>query len=298
MNGLPPGYALRAASVDDAEAVARIIEATQLVDTGRADMTAEEVLTDWESIDLAEDAVVVTAPDGGIVASADILNRSYVSVSVYGYVHPEHQGRGIGRALVDWGNAGLATAWIARKPARVLLSSTIATPRTRPPGDSTRMPVTSRCAASTPWRPSSPSHLLRPSGRTGLPYAPSCPDKTSVQPTKQLKTRSVISGAGHRTPSSAFSRSPRRAPSPRISDSWPKMATRSPASVSVECSAARASSIPSACAGPGATVASDSPCCGMPSPCSTSATSTTSGSASTPRASPAPRAFTIEPVCT
>lgn len=103
MNGLPPGYALRAASVDDAEAVARIIEATQLVDTGRADMTAEEVLTDWESIDLAEDAVVVTAPDGGIVASADILNRSYVSVSVYGYVHPEHQGRGIGRALVDWG---------------------------------------------------------------------------------------------------------------------------------------------------------------------------------------------------
>ena len=40
------------------------------------------------------------APVGGPVAYADVLNRSYVSVSVYGYAHPEHRGRGIGGYLV------------------------------------------------------------------------------------------------------------------------------------------------------------------------------------------------------
>lgn len=94
---------MRPAAVEDAEAVAAVIAATQLADTGRPETTAEEVLDDWQSIDLAEEAAVVIAPDGRVVANVDILNRSYVSVSVYGYVHPEYRGRGIGRALVEWG---------------------------------------------------------------------------------------------------------------------------------------------------------------------------------------------------
>jgi GNAT superfamily N-acetyltransferase len=44
--------------------------------------------------------VVVTAPDGRVAGYADVLDRSYVSVSVYGYVHPEHRGRGVGTYLV------------------------------------------------------------------------------------------------------------------------------------------------------------------------------------------------------
>ena len=40
------------------------------------------------------------APVGGPVAYADVLNRSYVSVSVYGYVPSKHRGRGIGGYLV------------------------------------------------------------------------------------------------------------------------------------------------------------------------------------------------------
>jgi mycothiol synthase len=66
-------------------------------------MTTEELLQDWHGIDLAEEAVVVIDDSGRIVGSADVLNRSYVSVSVYGNVHPEHRGRGIGRFLIDWG---------------------------------------------------------------------------------------------------------------------------------------------------------------------------------------------------
>ena len=66
-------------------------------------MTVEELMGDWQEIEPSEEAVVVTEPDGSVAAYADVLNRSYVSVSVYGYVHPEHRGRGVGSYLVRWG---------------------------------------------------------------------------------------------------------------------------------------------------------------------------------------------------
>lgn len=42
--------------------------ARELADTGTARMTAEEPLSDWRVMDLAEKAVVVTAPGGGMAA--------------------------------------------------------------------------------------------------------------------------------------------------------------------------------------------------------------------------------------
>ena len=100
---LPDGYSVRAPSAADARAVAELIAACQLADSGRAEMTIEELVGDWQEIEPSEEAVVVTAPDGRVAAYADVLNRSYVSVSVYGYVHPEYRGRGVGFYLVRWG---------------------------------------------------------------------------------------------------------------------------------------------------------------------------------------------------
>ncbi|MGE0540014.1 MAG: GNAT family N-acetyltransferase [Dehalococcoidia bacterium] len=99
----PDGFHHRSPTIDDAPAVASLIAACQQADIGKPEMTTEELLQDWHGIDLSEEAVVVVDGAGRIVGSADILNRSYVSVSVYGYVHPEHRGRGVGRFLVDWG---------------------------------------------------------------------------------------------------------------------------------------------------------------------------------------------------
>ena len=99
----PQGYRARLPTVDDAPAVAALIAACQLADRGEAETTAEELLSDWQELDLAEEAVVVDAPERGLAGYADVLNRSYVAVSVYGYVHPEHRGRGLGRYLVEWG---------------------------------------------------------------------------------------------------------------------------------------------------------------------------------------------------
>ncbi len=97
------GYATRTPSREDAEEVAALIVACQLADTGEASMSEAELIDDWHGLVLAEEAVVVAAPDGRIAGYADVLNRSYVAVSVYGYVHPDYREQGLGSFLVGWG---------------------------------------------------------------------------------------------------------------------------------------------------------------------------------------------------
>ena len=72
----------------------RDISACQLADTGHTDMSVEDLLDDWPPLDLAEEAVAAIAPDGPIAGYADVINRSFVTVSVYGYVHPDVRGMG------------------------------------------------------------------------------------------------------------------------------------------------------------------------------------------------------------
>src|SRR5215217_4143552 len=98
---LPEGYATRAPSREDAETVAALISACQIADTDETDMSVEELLDDWHTLDLAGEAVIVTAPDGRTAAYADAFNRSFVIVSIYGYVHPDYRGVGIGSYLVQ-----------------------------------------------------------------------------------------------------------------------------------------------------------------------------------------------------
>jgi mycothiol synthase len=100
---LPEGYTTRAPAPEDAEAIAALISACQIADTGASDMSLEEILDDWHTLDLAEEAVAVIEQDGAIVAYADVINRSFVTVSVYGYVHPDYREVGLGGYLVAWG---------------------------------------------------------------------------------------------------------------------------------------------------------------------------------------------------
>src|ERR671917_577929 len=100
---LPEGFTTRAPAREDAEVVAALISACQIADTGETDMSVEEMLDDWHSLDLAEETVIVTAPEGRTAAYADVFNRSFVIVSTYGYVHPDYRGMGLGSYLVAWG---------------------------------------------------------------------------------------------------------------------------------------------------------------------------------------------------
>jgi mycothiol synthase len=101
--GLPEGYTTRVPTHEDAEAVAALISACQIADTGATDMSVEEMLDDWHPLDLDEEAVILTSPEGRIAAYADVFNRSFVFVSIYGYVHPDYREMGLGSYLVRWG---------------------------------------------------------------------------------------------------------------------------------------------------------------------------------------------------
>jgi GNAT superfamily N-acetyltransferase len=105
ITSVPPGYIARAPTRDEAQAIAELIAACQRQDQGKAEMTAEELLSDWAGLDLAEEAVVITTPEGQLAAYADLSNSRYLSIAVYGYVHPDQRGRGLGRYLVHWGEA-------------------------------------------------------------------------------------------------------------------------------------------------------------------------------------------------
>ena len=100
---LPAGFSARPPTPADAPAIAAAIAAAQAVDQGAAEMTAEELLADWTGVDLASEAVMVLAPSGDVAGEADLVNRGYRVVSVYGSVTPVYRGLGIGRFLVDWG---------------------------------------------------------------------------------------------------------------------------------------------------------------------------------------------------
>ncbi len=121
-NALPEGFSAKAPVLDDADAVAELISACIPVDGGEDSTTTEELLDDWDDVDLATEAIVVFAPEGRIAGYADVVNRAHVVLTVYGYVHPEYRGRGVGAYLVAWGEG-----WIqdrisqATKDARVVV---------------------------------------------------------------------------------------------------------------------------------------------------------------------------------
>lgn len=100
--------------MDDAEQVAELIGACQLRETGRVQISAEEVRGDWQGLDLAGEAMAVTDASGRIVAEVEFVNRDFRQVLVYGYVHPDEEGKGLGRFLIGW-----AEAWAREHMDRV-----------------------------------------------------------------------------------------------------------------------------------------------------------------------------------
>jgi mycothiol synthase len=104
---LPEGYLLRRPTPEDAEAVARVMIACDIEETGEPDSSVQDVRDDWAlpRFALDRDAWVVaagpTASRGSIVAYAWAWDR-VPSVDIQGdlYVHPEHRVRGIEPVLL------------------------------------------------------------------------------------------------------------------------------------------------------------------------------------------------------
>ncbi|HEX8996365.1 MAG TPA: GNAT family N-acetyltransferase [Ktedonobacterales bacterium] len=99
---LPTGYTLRAARIEDAAAVADLINACEMVDLGSPNTNAHALRRIWRSPDHApDDSLLVVAPDGRYVAALNRFPEGTHLVEFQGYTLPEARGLGIGSALVE-----------------------------------------------------------------------------------------------------------------------------------------------------------------------------------------------------
>ncbi|MEZ4520644.1 MAG: GNAT family N-acetyltransferase [Thermomicrobiales bacterium] len=96
-------YRPRPATMDDAAEVASVIAACEIAYDHGTVTSETDVRDEWRNANFDEDTVVFEDPSGAIVAAADMLNRQYTVLTVYGSVHPEHEGQGLGSEIVAWG---------------------------------------------------------------------------------------------------------------------------------------------------------------------------------------------------
>lgn len=90
---------LRPPRRDDADDVLQLLVARDTADYGRPDHTLGDLLDDWGSsqLDPTRDTVVSETPDGEIAGYAIVRRQG-----TFAAVAPDHEGEGIGSALLDW----------------------------------------------------------------------------------------------------------------------------------------------------------------------------------------------------
>ena len=100
---LPRGYRARATTLDDAEAVVSVIAAVEAAQGLGTQTTVADIRDDWRGSNLEDESLVIEDSGGAIVANVDVLNRQYAVLNIYGAVHPEQEGKGLGRYLIEGG---------------------------------------------------------------------------------------------------------------------------------------------------------------------------------------------------
>jgi mycothiol synthase len=101
---LPEGFSLRGPTESDLEGVHALLTAFDVHHFGSREIDAGYLLEEWRRarFDLARDAWVVIDPAASIVGYAEIYDEEpHRTFEAFGRVHPSHQGRGLGSALVD-----------------------------------------------------------------------------------------------------------------------------------------------------------------------------------------------------
>jgi mycothiol synthase len=122
-------FVLRPATLDDLpEAVAMFnVCSREIIGTDEFDL--EDYRNEWRDpgIDLAADTRIAQMPDGTIAGCIEVWNTTpYVICWIWGRVHPDFRGQGIGTALMEWAEER-ARVSLDRAPAgaRIVLEAGI-----------------------------------------------------------------------------------------------------------------------------------------------------------------------------
>ncbi|CAN5817811.1 GNAT family N-acetyltransferase [soil metagenome] len=99
---LPETYRRRPANLGDLQEVTDFYNACEIDEFGEPDYEVEEVEEEWSGLDLARDVQLVESATGEITGSMTVFPRGRGVFDVSGYVHPQHQNRGIGGYIVEW----------------------------------------------------------------------------------------------------------------------------------------------------------------------------------------------------
>ncbi len=105
---LPSGFAARPASLDDIEECTDLFNAADrefLPEGAPGWHSVEETRAEWTEpgFDLSTDTCVVIDRAGSIVAHQEVFTTPpHVRAIIWGKVHPDARGRGIGSALLEW----------------------------------------------------------------------------------------------------------------------------------------------------------------------------------------------------
>ncbi len=93
---------MRYAHLDDAPAVADLINACEMLDLGTPNASAHALRRIWRSPDhQPEDSLLVVAPDGSLAAALNRFPEGAHLEEFNGYTLPSARGKGIGSALLD-----------------------------------------------------------------------------------------------------------------------------------------------------------------------------------------------------
>lgn len=103
------GFSVRNCTLDDAAAVATLINLCDAYDGAAPEESPEHLLQEWGAPDwdFAKYTRIIHDAAGQAVAYADFYPRKphYVHMWVFGRVHPEYRNRGLGTYLVQWAEA-------------------------------------------------------------------------------------------------------------------------------------------------------------------------------------------------
>jgi GNAT superfamily N-acetyltransferase len=94
--------------MEDIPRATEFFNLVEISEWGMPDFDESEVAEEWAELDLAKSVVLVENNAGELVASMTLINNNGVTWEAYGYVHPDHQGRGLGTWITNWSEAKAA----------------------------------------------------------------------------------------------------------------------------------------------------------------------------------------------
>ncbi|MBN2045794.1 MAG: GNAT family N-acetyltransferase [Anaerolineales bacterium] len=103
---LPEGFSIRPVTLEDIPAAVELFNQTSVEMIGSRDFTPKEIEKDWTTPGVAPetDFRAVISPDGLLVGYVEVWTIGELPVHpwVWGRVHPDFKGLGIGTALLTW----------------------------------------------------------------------------------------------------------------------------------------------------------------------------------------------------